>query len=133
RVVARALVLLARVAQADDETDQGGLLLLFFLGFFRLFGLLGGLRSSLRSGLLTLRWRLAFLRRSGLLGRRHFGRRHRLCGRFLFLGDQCRHDHGRDDRVLVLVQRQLDALGQRELAHVHRVADREVAEVYLDV
>ena len=30
RVVARALVLLARVAEADDETDQAGLLLLFF-------------------------------------------------------------------------------------------------------
>src|SRR5437879_5672451 len=84
--------------------------LLGLLGLFRLLGLLGGLRSSLRSRLVTLGRRLAFLRRGSLLGRRYLGGRHHGgCGRFLFLGDQRRHGHGRDDRVLVLVQRRLDA------------------------
>src|SRR2546430_15289490 len=79
RVVARALVLLAWVAQAHDETDQG-LLLLFLLALVG-SGLLGSLGSRRRALLAALGGRsalgtlLAFLRRGGLLGGRDLGRR----------------------------------------------------------
>src|SRR6476660_3573319 len=74
RVVPRALVLLARVAQAYDESDQG-LLLLFLLALVGSRGLLRGSLALLAFlALLALgRRTFAFLRRSRLLGGRNVG------------------------------------------------------------
>src|SRR5690242_6250471 len=89
RVVARALVFLAWVAQADHEADHGGLLLLFLLFFLALVALVasGLVRPLLRGG---ARRGLAFLRRRRLLGGRHLRRRHCGGGRrgLFFLGDE---------------------------------------------
>src|SRR5262249_58318885 len=106
RVVARALVFLAWIAQAYDETDQG-LLLLFLLALVGGRGLLGGALALLAFlALLALgRRALAFLRRGCLLGGRHLRRRHGGGGGggFLLLGDERRDHHGRDHGVLALV------------------------------
>ena len=84
-IVARALVVLARIAQADHETDGAGqgLLLLFLLGLVArlLAALVGGLLAGLLAGLGSLvpagRAFGGLLGRR-LLGRRHLGRRHGL-------------------------------------------------------
>src|SRR5207245_8173873 len=78
-VVPRALVLLARVAQADNEADGHALFLLFLLALVRGCRLLCALgRRSLVAALggSAFFCALAFLRRDGLLGRGNLRRRY---------------------------------------------------------
>src|SRR3954468_6022948 len=102
-------------------------LLLFLLGLVALVA--GLVRTLLRCG--PRGRRFAFLRRRRLLGGRHFGRRNNRCG-FLFLDDERRDDDRRHDRILGLVQHRLDALWQRQLARMDRLADRQARQIDLD-